>query len=143
MTRYRLLAFATSVGASLVLAGTAAGFDCIRVSASLQGLEQSTRSGNWLLFDLSSPDGLQRTLANIGEPVPSADQAQCFVTTYAPSGQPRFFALGIGVAGPNGVLAHRNTNTTADGKGIDRFEESGILPAILAAAVACVVEVSQ
>ena len=110
------------------------------VSASLQGLEQSTRSGNWLLIDFGSVDGLLRTLAVIGEPTPSTEQAECFVATYAASGQPRFFAIGIGVAGPNGVLAHRNTNTTADGKGIDHLESSGILPAFDGAVAVCGIE---
>jgi hypothetical protein len=45
----------------------------------------------------------------------------------------RCFALGIGVAGLNGVLAHNSTNTMGDAKGIDHVEESGILPAVFAA----------
>ena len=114
--RDRLAALAAAVIASLAVTGSAVAFDCIRVSSSLQGLQQSTRSGNWLLFDLSSVEGLQGTLARIGEPVPSDDDATCFVSAYAASEQPQFFALGIGVAGPkNGVLAHRNANTTGDG----------------------------
>jgi hypothetical protein len=132
----------TAVLVSLAIAGSAAAFDCIRVSSSLSGLEQSTRSGNWLLFDLSSVGGLQRTLANIGEPVPTDEQAQCFVARYAASGQPRYFAVGIGVAGPKGVLARRNTNTMDDGKGIDHLEASGILPAIDAAVAACGVAIT-
>lgn len=140
MAPHRLLAATSVVAAALALSGTAAAFDCIRVSASLQGLEQSTRSGNWLMFDLSSVDGLLRTLAVIGEPTPSTEQAECFVAAYGASGQPRFFAIGIGVAGPNGVLAHRNDNSTADGKGIDHLESSGILPAIDRAVAACGIE---
>jgi hypothetical protein len=143
MIRYRVAALSAVVVASLALASSAAAFDCIRVSSSLEGLEQSTRSGNWLLFDLSSVGGLQRTLASIGEPVPSDEDAACFVSAYAASGQPQFFALGIGVAGPNGVLAFRNSNTTGDGKGIDHLEESGILPAIDAAVEACGIELGE
>jgi hypothetical protein len=143
MAPHRLLALTTVVAAALALSGTAAAFDCIRVSSSLQGLERSTRSGNWLLIDFSSVDGLLRTLAVIGEPTPSTEQAECFVADYAASGQPRFFAIGIGVAGPNGVLAHRNTNTTADGKGIDHLEASGILQAIDRAAAACGVDLGE
>jgi hypothetical protein len=49
----------------------------------------------------------------------------------------------IGVAGPHGVLAFNNTNTTGDGKGIDHLESSGILPAIVAATTACGIELSE
>jgi hypothetical protein len=41
----------------LAAAGTAYAFDCIRVSSSLRGLQQSTKSGNWLLFNFGSPAG--------------------------------------------------------------------------------------
>jgi hypothetical protein len=135
--RHRLTTLAVVVAASLTLAGSALAFDCIRVSSSLQGLEQSTRSGNWLLFDVSSVEGLLATLERIGEPAPSDEEAACVVDAYASSGQPRFFALGIGVAGPNGVLAFRNTNTTSDGRGIDHLEATGIIAAFDAAAAAC------
>jgi hypothetical protein len=141
--RHRFAAVAVAVVASLAVTGSAVAFDCVRVSSSLQGLQQSTRSGNWLLFDLSSADGVQKTFATVGEAVPSTAQAQCFASAYAASGQPLYFALGIGVAGPNGVLAHRNANTTGDGKGIDQLERSGILPAIFAAAEACGIELSE
>jgi hypothetical protein len=140
MIPHRVAALSAVVLASLALASSAVAFDCIRVSSSLEGLEQSTRSGNWLLFDLSSAEGLQGTLARIGEPAPSDEEAACFVSAYATSGQPQFFALGIGVAGPNGVLAWRNVLTMGDGKGIDHLEESGILPAIDAAVGACGIE---
>ncbi len=140
MNRQRLITFAGVVASALVLSATAAAFDCIRVSSSLQGLQESTRSGNWLLFDFSSVEGLKSTLATLGEPAPSEADAACFVSTYAASGEPRFFALGIGVAGPNGVLAHRNTNTIGDGKGIDHLEESGIGAAIDATLETCGIE---
>lgn len=128
---------------SLAVTSTAMAFDCIRVSSSLQGLEQSARSGKWFVFDLSSVSGLQRTLEAIGETVPTDEQAACFVSAYAQSGQPRFFAVGFGVAGPNGVLAWHNVRTVADGKGIDHLEASGIVPAADAAAAACGIELSE
>ena len=128
---------------SLVAAGTATAFDCIRVSSSLQGIEQSARSGKWLVFDLSSVEGLQRTLEQIGEPAPTIERAECFVAVYAESGQPRFFAIGIGVAGPNGVLAWRNVRTIADGKGIDHLEASGIVEAADAAAATCQIDLGE
>ena len=143
--RYRLAALVAVIVASLALAGSAVGFDCIRVSSSLQGLQQSTNSGNWLLFDLSTPDAFQESLGELGV-VLTDEQAECGSAAYAESGQPLFFALGIGVAGggnenasAGGVLAHNNPNTSvlSNGKGIDHFEDSGIIPALEAAAVTC------
>jgi hypothetical protein len=130
---------------ALVGAGSAFGFDCIRVSSSLQGLQQSAKSGNWLVFDLSTPDAFQESLSQFGV-VLTDEQAECGSEAYAESGQPLYFALGIGVAaGENenasasGVLAHNNPNTSvlSNGKGIDHFEESGIIPALEAAAASC------
>jgi hypothetical protein len=130
---------------ALAGAGSAFGFDCIRVSSSLQGLQQSTRSGNWLLFDFSSAEALQATLSEIGVDLTDA-AALCVSDAYADSGQPLYFALGIGVAaGENenasagGVLAHNNpvAAVLADGNGIDHLEDSGIFSALEAAAVTC------
>lgn len=133
----RLAVLLTAAAAALALAGSALAFDCIRVSSSLQGLQQSTRSGNWALFDLSSGPALQASLAGVGEDV-TAEQAACASDAYRTSGQPLYFALGFGVAGPNGVLAHNNPNDSvlSNGTGIDHFEES-VLPALEAAAVSC------
>jgi hypothetical protein len=128
----------SAVAASLTLAGSALAFDCIRVSSSLQGLQQSTQSGKWALFDFSSGASVQRSLAGVGEDLTAA-QAQCLATAYGVSGQPLYFALGFGVAGPNGELAHNNPNESvlSNGKGIDQLEDSGILAAIFAAAASC------
>ena len=130
---------------ALAGAGSAFAFDCIRVSSSLQGLQQSTRSGNWIVFDFSSAEALQQTLSEIGIDL-TDEQAACASDAYADSGQPLYFAIGIGVAGgenenasAGGVLAH-NTPIAAvlgDGKGIDHLEQSGIFPALEAAAVTC------
>lgn len=122
---------------ALAGAGSAFGFDCIRVSSSLQGLQQSTKSGNWLLFDFSTADAVQETFANIGETVTEAE-AECFAEVYGASGQPLYFALGIGVAGPNGVLAFHNANASmGDNKGVDHLEQSGIFGAFEEAAAGC------
>jgi hypothetical protein len=135
--RHHFVVLITIMVGALVLASSALAFDCIRVSSSLQGLQGSTRSGNWLLFDLSSADAVQQTFAQIGEDVTSA-QAQCFAAAYAASGQPLYFALGAGVAGPTGVLAHNNrTSVLGDGRGVDHIEDSPILPAVEAAAAGC------
>jgi hypothetical protein len=136
---------------ALAATGSALAFDCIRVSSSLKGLEQSTKSGNWLLFDLSSGEALQQTLAGIGIEVTS-EEAACASAAYAESGQPLFFALGIGLAGgenahaaAGGVLAHNNPNVSvlSDGMGIDHLEDSGIFPALEEAAVTCGIPVEE
>jgi hypothetical protein len=130
---------------ALVGAGSAFAFDCIRVSSSLQGLQQSTKSGNWIVFDFSTPEAFQASLSEFGVDL-TDEQAACGAAAYAESGQPLYFALGIGVAaGENenaragGVLAHNNPNTSvlSNGTGIDHFEDSGIIPALEAAAMSC------
>jgi hypothetical protein len=136
--RHRLALLCVAVAASLALAGSAFAFDCVRVSASLQGLKSSTKSGNWLLLDFSSAAGTQETFATVIEQTVTPAQA-CFTTEYAKANQPLFFAIGVGVAGPNGVLAHLNENTKvlSDGKGIDHLEVSEIFPAFVGASIAC------
>jgi hypothetical protein len=150
--RHRFAVVAAVLALGLVGAGSAFAFDCIRVSSSLQGLQQSTKSGNWLLFNFGTPQGAQQTLADIsnGAIVLTNTQAVCFVNAYAQSGQPQYFALGIGVAGGKtgngpGVLAHNNPNVIvlSNGKGIDHLEDSGIAPALFAAAGACNIDVSS
>ncbi|MBA3734811.1 MAG: hypothetical protein H0W90_06390 [Actinobacteria bacterium] len=48
--KQRLVALVAVVVAALALAGSALAFDCIRVSSSLQGLQQSTGSATgWRL----------------------------------------------------------------------------------------------
>ena len=143
--KQRLLVGLAVVVLALVGASSALAFDCIRVSSSLNGLQQSTRSGNWLLFDLSTPEAFQESLTDFGV-VLTDEQAACGSEAYAASGQPLYFALGIGVAGgenenasAGGVLAHNNPNTSvlSDGRGIDHFEDSGIIPALEEAAATC------
>lgn len=143
MSRCRLMTATAVFAVSLVAAGSAAAFDCIRVSASVRGLEQSTTSGNWFAFDLSSVEGVQRAFAALEDPPPTVGQAQCFVERYAATGQPRSFAVGIGVGGPRGVVAFRNAKTMGDGKGVDHLEGSGIPAAFLAAVEACGIEVTD
>ena len=125
----RLAACAALAAVALTVTGSALAFDCIRVSASLQGLQQSTKSGNWLLFDFSSADAVQQTFGNIGEDL-TDEEAACFAEFYAGTGEPLYFALGIGVAGRNGVLAWNNGGAAmGDGKGIDHLEQTGIFAA--------------
>jgi hypothetical protein len=136
--KLRVTALLALLVAALAFTGSAFAFDCIRVSSSLQGLQQSTRSGNWLLFDFSSPAAVQQTAARAGQDVTLA-QATCVADAYAATGLSPYFALGIGVAGPNGVLAGHNPNDTvfADLKGIDHLEDSPIGAALNSSLSAC------
>jgi hypothetical protein len=138
--RQRVLALLALLIAALAFTGSAMAFDCIRVSSSLQGLQQSTKSGNWLLFDLSSAAAVQQTAAGVGEEITLA-QGACVANAYATSGLSPYFALGIGVAGPNGVLAwNANEKVLADLKGIDHLEESPIGAALFGALAQCGLE---
>jgi hypothetical protein len=134
-----------AIAASSLFAATAAyAHDCIRVSTSHQGLVSSTsHGGRWLLFDFSSVSATTQTLATI-EVSATPEQIACFVPAYAQTGQPQFFALGIGVAGRNGVIAPNNPNdrVLGDGHGIDHFDDSPIVPAIIASAGGCGIPVS-
>jgi len=145
--KHRAAALLAVVLVALAVAGSAFAFDCIRVSSSLAGLEASTQSGNWLLFDFSSAQGAQSTLENIGVVV-TGDQAACLATEYAKSGEPLYFALGINVAGGEkgvGVLAWNNPNERVlqNGKGIDHLDDSGILVAANEAAATCGVDLGD
>ena len=138
--KHRALALLALLIAALALTGSAFAFDCIRVSSSLQGLQQSTKSGNWLLFDLSSAAAVQQTAARVGEDVTLA-QAGCVATEYAKSGLSPYFALGIGVAGPNGVLAKQASEKVLGNlKGIDHLEASPVGAALFGALAACGLE---
>ena len=133
--------------------GTAYAFDCIRISKTYKGLQQSTKSGNWLLFNFGTASGAQDTFADVFESPITAQQAACFAAEYAESGEPKYFALGIGVAGANkenetgnfGVLAYNNKNekVLSDGHGVDHLEQSGIFGAALTAAGACGIDVPE
>jgi hypothetical protein len=143
--RHRFTAVLAAGLAALTLAGSAFAFDCIRVSSSLQGLQASTKSGKWLLLDFSTTAGAQQTFATVIDQEITHAQAACFVAEYAKAEQPLFFAIGIGVAGPNGVLAHLNPNrkVLSDGHGIDHLEASGIFPAFAGASLACGIPVEE
>ena len=137
----RLTVAIAVLAVALTAAGSAFAHDCIRVSSSLQGLQQSAaNSGKWALFDMSSGAGLQQSLAGLGMDV-TLDQATCASDAYKAAGGnlPLYFGLGFGVAGPNGVLAFNNPNTSVLGnlKGIDHLDESPIGAALFGAAGSC------
>jgi hypothetical protein len=142
----RLTVLFAVLALGLVGTGSALAFDCIRASASAKGLQQSTMSGNWAVFDLSSGGALQQSLAALGEDI-TLQQGNCASAAYKAAGAdlPLHFALGVGVAGRNGVLAHNNPNESVLGnlKGIDHLEESPIGAALFGAAAQCGIPVDE
>jgi hypothetical protein len=136
--KHRLGALLALFVLALAVTGSALAFDCIRVSSSLQGLKNSTKSGNWALFDLSSGATAQETLQVVGVQLTDS-QAQCVSEHYLASGLKPYFALGFGVAGPNGVLAGHNPNDSvlSNLKGIDHLEDSPNGAALFGAAEDC------
>ena len=134
----RLVLFLGIVTAALAISGSALAFDCMRVSGSVKGLQQSTKSGNWLFFDMTpGGGGVEEVLDFFGIPV-DATQLACFQTAYTNSTAPKYFALGIGVAGGRtghgtGVLAHQAPDKVlTNGTGIDHFDDV-VVPVFLGA----------
>ena len=132
----RAVAFLAVLAAMFTMSTTALAFDCMRVSSSLQGLEQSTRSGNWLVFNMTDGGGgiQQLFTAFTGTPL-TQSQLDCFQAAYDASSAPRYFALGIGVAGARAnqgpmVLAHRAPEQVLmNGTGIDHLDAT-VLPVL-------------
>ena len=142
MLRSRTALFAVGVAALLVGSQSASAQDCIRVSSSVTGMKASERSGHWFTIDVSTRASVQETFAALGDPLPTDEQADCFVAVYAATGNPDHFAIGQGVAGPRGVLTWRNTTTVGDGRGIDHLEASSIVASYLDAIEACDIPVT-
>jgi hypothetical protein len=144
--KQRLTVLLAVLALALVGTGSALAFDCIRVSASANGLQQSTKSGNWALFDLSSGAALQHSLLALDQEITIA-QGNCASAAYKAAGDdlPLHFALGFRVAGRNGVLAHNNPNESVLGnlKGIDHLEDSPIGAALFGAAAECGIPVDE
>jgi hypothetical protein len=140
--RHRLAVLAAVTVVALAGAGSALAFDCMRVSSSLRGLQNSTDSGNWLLFDMTpGGGGVAQVLDFFGVPATSS-QLVCFQTAYSASSGPTYFALGIGVAGARSghgpfVLAHNAPDKVLmNGTGIDHLDAT-VVPVFEAAAPSC------
>jgi hypothetical protein len=138
----RFVALLAVFAVMLATAGSALAFDCIRVSSSLQGLTNSTKSGNWLLFNMTpGGGGVAQVLDFFGLSV-SSSQLACFQSAYDSSNAPRYFALGVGVAGGKtghgpGVLAHNAPDKVLmNGTGIDHLDDT-VIPVFEAAAPTC------
>lgn len=136
--KQRLTVAVAACAIVLVAAGAAVGAISIRVAPSAQGLANSTKSGNWARFDMSTRGTVEETFVNLGQPLSFGD-AKCLSFHYRATLQPLYFALGVGVGGPNGVLQHNNPNATVLGdlKGIDELTHSPIGIALFGAAEAC------
>jgi hypothetical protein len=154
-TLKKVVAAAAALVAALTLVGGAFAFDCIRVSSSLQGLQQSTKSGNWLLIRLDSAQGVHDVAFDLteGQIDLSASQAACAAAAYAATGEPLYFALGTGPAGgkktsvtPNGarsaaqgwgVIAWNAPDAVvSNGTGIDHADDT-VIPALENAVIGC------
>jgi hypothetical protein len=138
--KHRLSAFLAVLVVALAVSGSALAFDCIRVSSSLQGLQQSTRTGNWTLFDFSTPTAIHDSALALAGIDLSPSQVACFQQSYSASGAPAYFALGTGVAGgktghgPGEVASGAPLDVVTNGKGIDHASDAGVFDALDAAA---------
>jgi|SRR5438445_3247263 len=141
--KHRFAVFIGVAVVALTVTSSALAFDCMRVSSSAQGLQQSaSNSGKWIYFDMTdSGTGVAQIIVGFaGLP---ASTVPCFQAAYdaavaANPALPLYFALGNGVAGPNGVLAHNNPNENvlSNGTGIDHLDAT-VLPVLEAAAPTC------
>ena len=151
--RHRLTAFLAVAVLTLTISGSALAFDCIRVSSSPTGLQASTKSGNWLMFNMSSTQAVQQTFTTLLGMTPPPELASCVATAYAGYGVSPYFALGAGVAGGKkdtnrggfGVLAWHNPNTAVLGnlRGIDHLDDSPIGAALFGSLASCGIDVSD
>lgn len=116
-----------------VSAAPASAWDCIRVSGSQAGLQHSTASGNWMYATI---DDVVAEL--VGAEIIPQSVAPCVLASWKASGEPSYFAMGVGVAGARGAeqsghmtqadffeLA-KNAPVTAvtDGHGVDHLEDA-------------------
>jgi hypothetical protein len=139
--KHRLAILIATLTVGLAITGSALAFDCIRVSSSMQGLQQSTQSGNWLYFDMTDGTGIAQLLEFFEVPA-TQQQIMCLQTAYSASDAPRYFALGVGVAGGRtfngpGVLAHQAPDKVLmNGTGVEHLDDT-VIPVLEAAAPGC------
>src|SRR5207248_8454016 len=109
-----------------------------------QGLQQSAdQSGNWLYFDMTpGGNGIAQIFSDFFEIPLTSSQLACFQSAYSASNAPKYFALGVGVAGGHsghgtGVLAHNAPDKVLmNGTGIEHFDDT-VVPVLEAAAPVC------
>jgi hypothetical protein len=144
--KHRLTLFIGAVLVALTVTSSALAFDCMRVSSSTQGLQQSaSNSGMWLYFDMTDGgNGIPEIVGFFGlDPsvIPCLQAAYDAAVAANPK-LPLYFALGTGVAGGfhngPGVLAHNNPNdrVLSNGTGIEHLDDT-VLPVLEAALPSC------
>ena len=126
----RAVAAVAGAGALLFTASPAYAWDCIRVSGSLKGLQQSTKSGNWEFATFAEVvDGA----VQYGDA--TAEEGACVLAAWREAGLPEYFAIGIGVGGARGAMQSGHISeedfyviaknapmkNLTDGKGIDHL----------------------
>lgn len=144
--KHRFAVFVGVAAVALTLTSSALAFDCMRVSSSPQGLQQSaSNGGNWFYFDMTdSGNGIAEIIGFAGLP---SSSIPCFQAAYdaavaANPSLPLYFDLGNGVAGGKnngpGVIAHNNPNefVLSNGTGIDHLDAT-VIPVLQAAAPTC------
>lgn len=124
---------ALSVGAVALTASPAYAWDCIRVSGSQQGLQQSTKSGNWEYLTIQ--DLVQ---GGVDAGAVPAEAVPCLLSTWSALGEPSYFAIGIGVAGARGaqqsghltdqdffeLAKNAPAKVMVNGKGVDHLDDA-------------------
>ena len=132
--RLRKTFLVTSAAAAVLFAaGPAYAWDCIRVSGSAQGLQQSSQHGQWayMTFAQLVEGGLEA-----GAIDPS--QVDCVTSAWTALGEPTSFAIGGGVAGAKGAQQSGRISETdffelaknaplkvmVNGKGVDHLDDA-------------------
>lgn len=136
----RAAAAVAGAGALLLTASPAYAWDCIRVSGSLKGLQQSTKSGNWAYMTFQDfADGAA------ADGVPQ-EEVDCVVAAWRGAKLPEYFAVGIGVGGARGaeqsgrmtdhdfyvIAKNAPLKNLTNGKGVDH-----LFPTILSVGAHC------
>ena len=126
----RAVAAAAGAGALLLTASPAYAWDCIRVSGSLKGLQQSTKSGNW---EFATFADIVAGAIQYGDA--TEEEGACVLEAWQHAGLPEYFAIGIGVGGARGAMQSGHMSeedfyviaknapmkNLTDGKGIDHL----------------------
>jgi hypothetical protein len=126
-----------TVAAAFAAVGLAASpayaWDCIRVSGSAQGLQQSSAHGQWAYMTI---DDL--IAGGVQEGFITREQVPCVEQAWSALGEPTSFAIGSGVAGARGaaqsghltdadffeLAKNAPLKVMIDGKGVDHLDDA-------------------
>ena len=129
----RIAAVAGIAGAVVAASAPAYAWDCIRVSGSQQGLQQSSQNGQWMYMTF---DDL--VAGGVAEGFLDASQVDCVTAAWAALGEPEYFAIGGGVAGARGAMQSGHMSDSdffelaknaplkvmVNGKGVDHLDDA-------------------